>query len=111
MKRLNFDSNNAHIAKISVNSDEAKGEKSGFDLVKLLQILPKLNLGGIFQKENSGKNDGFDSKNRVFDPQLTSQNNLNGEFVQTQDIMAQQNVALAKTALENHANIINKLRK
>lgn len=102
MKRLDFNSDNAHIVKIaSAPSLPTDQQKPNFDLSKLLQILPKLNLGGLLGNQNStNQSDNIDNYS-----------NFNDEFLQSQNLMTAHNVALAKSSLEAHTNLVNKLHE
>ncbi len=108
MKRLGFDSDNAHIVKIATpEPQQTEDNKSGFDIVKLLQILPKLNLNGLL----GGQNSDATSDNQQFASTTTPADNPSMEFGQTQNLMAAHNVALAKSSLETHINLVNKLKE
>ena len=108
MKRLGFDSENAHIVKIATpEPQQTENNKSGFDIAKLLQILPKLNLNGLF----GGQNSNTIADNQQFTSHPTPADNPSMEFGQTQNLMAAHNVALAKSSLETHINLVNKLKE
>lgn len=112
MKRLDFDSNNAHIVKISAPKsdqlDNIENGKSGFDLIKLLQILPKLNLSELFGSQNAGAKVAPTPQNQL--PHIKD-TVFSNEFLQTRDFCAQQNLELAKSSLEKHIKLVNNLRK
>ncbi len=108
MKRFDFDTNNAHIVNISAEKVTSSPQKAntttGFDLVRLLQILPKLNLNGLLGGQNQPPLSPPHTTNSEFS------SGLNDEFTATQNLMAQHNVAIAKSTLETHTNLVNKLR-
>lgn len=115
MKRFDFDTNNAHIVNISSENNASSPQKSstttGFDIVKLLQILPKLNLNGLLGGQNNQTNlSNSPQSTQNFSTQAEFAGGLNDEFTATQNLMSQHNVALAKSTLETHANLVNKLR-
>ena len=98
MKKVEFGSENAHIVKIAApESVDTTSTSPNFDLTKLLQILPKLNLTQLFSsaRPDAGR-------------QLQ---NLPAEieFVPTADLMRTQNADLARHTLETHQNTVKKL--
>jgi len=62
MKKLDFDSQNAHIVSFTPQKQCVNNEqKSGFDIMKLLQILQNLNLNTLFGGQNSIQNSNLNT--------------------------------------------------
>lgn len=98
MKKVEFGSENAHIVKIATSEPvEPTATSTSFDLSKLLQILPKLNLSQIF----GNKSETLSSSPPTLSPDM--------EFVPTADLMRTQNADLARHTLETHQNTVKKL--
>lgn len=102
MKKLGFCPDNAHIVKIASSAEtNTATPASGFDLAKLLQILPKLNLNNLF---GSPKN----SAPRPTTPPPAHQ--FVSEFEQTQNLMSSHNATLAISTIETHKSMVQKLK-
>lgn len=91
MKRFEIPENEVHILQTSPSPEP---QKSNFDISKLLQILPKLNLNGIFNKQTSAPEP----------PQMTE------NFAPTVDFMREHNKIQAATMLESHQNMIKDIK-
>lgn len=92
MKRFDPSNDNAHILSTPAPTE---GSKPNFDISKLLQILPKLNLNGFFNQNN-----------QETPPAPTT---YDREFMQTVDFMSEHNKSSAIHTLQDHVSTVQKL--
>ena len=94
MKKFDLSSQYANTPQISASNSTQK--TSGFNITELLQLLPKLNLGGLFNNAKTQSQPPF--------PEGES-------FTPTQNLMRNQNLYEAKKKVDTHLATIQKIRE